>query len=90
MQLIILVIEAGFVYIGEAKPFKCPLLGKAIELTNAYNVHRFGTTEGLGELANVGRTATTVLNFSGAIIVPIGKILHYMPVEPKARESYGF
>lgn len=52
----IVVLQRGWVYIGR---FSKTADG-VCSLHNAYNIHRWGTTEGLGELVN-GVTNSTVL-----------------------------
>ena len=88
--LTIVVIESGFVYIGFPEAYDCPILGKALRLKMAYNIEIWGTSEGLGQLANVGKQKGTILRFTGSIICPVTKVLHFIPVEPKAAKTYGF
>ena len=90
MNTKIIVIESGFVYIGNAVPFECHLLGKAIQVQRAQNIERWGTSEGLGQLANVGKQTNTRLRFTGTITVPVSKILHLIDVEIEAAKSFGY
>ena len=89
-KLHIVVIESGFIYIGYPDTFDCPILGRSMILKMAHNIERWGTTDGLGQLANVGKQPDTRLRFTGTITIPITKILHLIYVEEKAAESYGF
>ena len=86
----IIVIESGFVYIGYPKAFECPVLGRSMLVVNSYNIRKWGTTKGLGQLANTGKTDETVVDFVGTITVPIGKVNHMITCLPKPIESFGY
>jgi hypothetical protein len=67
-DLIIAVMDRSWVFIG----FVTKLHDGRIRLDCCHNIHRWGTTEGLGELAVKGPLSDTVLNKSGPIYgVPI-------------------
>ncbi len=53
----ILVLQRGWIFVGRYEQH-----GSHVTLTNAFNVHRWGTSKGLGELAASGPLAATVLN----------------------------
>lgn len=61
---VIVVLEGGWVFAG----IMTKLDDKRIRLDSCYNVHRWGTTRGLGELALNGPMKDTVLNECESII----------------------
>jgi len=87
-MLHIIVIESGFVYIGEIEAYKCQFLGESLRIKNAYNIRRWGTSDGLGELANIGKKKETVLDFCGSVICPKNKVLYIIPVTDSAAKTY--
>jgi len=84
----IVVIESGFVYIGETMVENHEILGKVCRLKNASNIRVWGTTKGLGQLATQGKQPDTVLDYVGTVTVPVGKILHFMELTDTAKESF--
>jgi hypothetical protein len=62
-DLVIAVMDRGWVFIG----FITRLSNERIRLDNAYNIHRWGTTKGLGQLCVEGPQTETVLNEAGTI-----------------------
>lgn len=66
----IVVLDRGFVYVGEVKD-----AGDNLEITNAKNIRRWGTTKGLGELVN-GPTHNTVLDDVGTVLAPKRAVIH--------------
>lgn len=60
----ILVITSGFVLIGEVEPLESTYL-----VRNASIIRKWGTTEGLGEIALKGPTTSTVLDRCGTVEV---------------------
>ena len=61
----IAVVDRGFVYVGE-----CEHDGEWCIIKNAYNIRRWGTTKGLGELALNGPTGATELDVVGTVRIP--------------------
>jgi hypothetical protein len=61
----IAVVDRGFIYVGE-----CEHNGQWCVIKDASNVRRWGTTAGLGELAQNGPTKDTVLDATGTVRVP--------------------
>jgi hypothetical protein len=58
----ILIADRGWVYVGQ------PVLQKdQIIVSTAFNVRRWGTASGLGELALQGPTKETILDFYGVV-----------------------
>ena len=72
---VIAIATNGFVYIGEVEVDNVSHL----RLTDAYNIRKFGTTRGLGQIALEGPTRETVLDPCGIVelnqVAVIGKIL---------------
>ena len=58
----ILILQRGWVFVGELSRD-----GEEFVLSNAQNIHRWGTTDGLGQLALTGPTSTTVLKPAGTV-----------------------
>lgn len=53
----IVILQRGWVFVG-----KFSQEGSTCKLTSAYNIRTWGTTKGLGELADSGPTASTKLD----------------------------
>ena len=62
-DLIIAVMDRGWVFVG----FATLLADGEIRLDCAHNIHRWGTTKGLGELAVKGPLKETVLYEAGVV-----------------------
>ena len=58
----IVILQRGWIYIGEYSED-----GVECKLTNAKNIRRWGTTEGLGELATKGKQENTKLDEAGTV-----------------------
>lgn len=70
-SLQIVVLDRGFVYVGHVHP------GNGhIRIENAQNVRRWGTTRGLGELAERGPLPETKLDPAGTVIAPLHAVNH--------------
>lgn len=78
----IVVLDRGFVYIGRVKTdaFWC-------YLQDARNIRRWGTTQGLGQLAQTGPTSNTVLDPVGTLKAPMQSVISLIAVEEKAWET---
>lgn len=68
LQLAIL--DRGFIYVGEVKTNS-----EWCVITNARNVRRWGTKEGLGELALKGPLSDTQLDDTGTVLAPIKSLI---------------
>ena len=62
MNIKIAILQRGWVYIGRFSQE-----GSQCKLENAYNVRRWGTTEGLGQLAAEGKKEGTQLDKAGTV-----------------------
>ena len=71
----IAVLDRGFVYIGNVATD-----GEWCYIANAWNIRRWGTTRGLGELVN-GPLADTVLDRVGDVRMPMTTLQHLIVVE---------
>ena len=71
----IVVLDRGFVYIGYVKT-----AAGWVHITNAWNIRRWGTTEGLGQLVN-GPLSGTTLDRVGNVRVPDHALIHLIAVE---------
>jgi hypothetical protein len=88
MKLTIIVIESGFVYVGFPSVSNHEILGKVCILRDAKKIRVYGTTKGLGQLANIGTTKDTILDFDGVVTIPIIKILHFIEVQEEAARTF--
>lgn len=61
----IVIADRGWVWVG-----KVTVSGETLVIEEARNVRRWGTTRGLGELAENGPTESTRLDPVGRIVVP--------------------
>lgn len=69
----IVVLDRGFVYVGEVK-----FDGDFLHITKARNVRKWGTSKGLGEL-RTGPLRDTVLDTVGEVIAPMHSLIHLIP-----------
>ena len=72
------VIENGFVFVGMLKKE-----GKFYIISDAKNIRRWGTTQGLGELANNGPLSDTKLDDYGTIRVPMKSMIFTIDTDEK-------
>lgn len=56
-EIRIVILQRGWIFVGYFSKE-----GSTCKLTNAYNIRSWGTTKGLGELAESGTTSTTKLD----------------------------
>ena len=68
LQLVVL--DRGFVYVGEVTTD-----ADWCVIRSARNVRRWGTTEGLGQLALQGPLADTVLDATGTVRAPMRAVI---------------
>ena len=66
MKKHIVVLQAGFVFMGEWHP---ATKTQPAYITNAFNIRKWGTTAGLGEIALNGPTKDTVLDPCGTVVL---------------------
>ena len=76
----ICVLDRGFVYIGLAKMVQ---EGKVLQIRNAYCIRRWGTTAGLGQLAQQGKQQQTELDHAGIVRCAVGSVAHLIDVIPE-------
>jgi hypothetical protein len=62
--------DRGFVWVGDIERS-----GDCLLIHNAKNIRRWGTTRGIGELAN-GPTPSTVLDDQGEVCIPWHAVIH--------------
>ena len=74
----IVIADRGFVWVGNTE-----VDGEWCVITNASNIRRWGTTRGLGELAENGPTADTTLDPTGSVRIPIGSVVALIESEEK-------
>lgn len=67
----IAVLERGFVYVGDVARE-----GDFIVISNASNVRRWGTQNGLGQLASQGPQPQTKLDPAGKVRAPMATLIH--------------
>jgi hypothetical protein len=73
----IAVLDRGFVYVGNVEQE-----GDFLVIENAKNVRRWGTTAGLGQLANEGPQQNTRLDPAGTVRAPIRACIHLIDCNP--------
>lgn len=73
----IAVLDRGFVYVGQ-----CTLQDGVLVITGAHCIRRWGTTNGLGELASGGPTKRTVLDTVGTVRAPQASVIHLIDCTP--------
>jgi hypothetical protein len=69
----VVVIQSGWVVIGDIEPINSTPPGYAI--TNGSVIEKWGTTAGLGEIAIAGPTKNTVLREFGEGFIPTSSVL---------------
>jgi hypothetical protein len=67
----IAVLDRGFVYVG-----LCAVADGVLTITKAQNVLRWGTTNGLGQLAQSGPQTNTKLDNAGTVHAPLSSVVH--------------
>ena len=72
----IAILDRGFVYVGTVS-----VEGDWVLITDAKNVRRWGTTKGLGQLANDGPLKDTVLDPAGIVRVPLRALIGLIQCE---------
>lgn len=75
----IAVLDRGFVYVGA-----CHIQHGTLTITNAQNVRRWGTQNGLGELAMRGPQANTKLDAAGTVTAPLTALSHLIDCDTGA------
>jgi len=73
----ILVLQRGWLSVGE---YSCD--GEHITLKNSSTIRKWGTTRGLGQIANDGPTKDTVLDFDGETIVHVLSVIKQIKCDP--------
>ena len=66
----IVIADRGWVWVGKTRRE-----GDTVVIDEARTVRRWGTTRGLGQLANDGPTETTILDPVGRLIVPAKAVI---------------
>ena len=84
----IFILDGEFVYLGKGKKIDCPLLGNSILIEEAYNIRRWGTTKNIGQLATEGKQDETLLDYTGTITVPVGRILQVLEMTENAIKTF--
>lgn len=72
----IVVLDRGFVYVGD-----CDISGDWCVISNARNIRQWGTTKGLGELAQGGPTKSTALDSVGTVRAPMRAVISVIDTE---------
>ena len=79
----IAVLDRGFVYVG-----MCHVHHSVLVITAAQCVRRWGTQNGLGQLATSGPTAETKLDATGTIRAPLTALIHLIDCTPDAWPTF--
>ena len=65
-QINIVIAERGWIYVGRVSRD-----GDMVVIRDCYNIRRWGTTEGLGELARLGPRQDTLLDRYGTVRIHV-------------------
>jgi len=84
----IFILDAEFVYLGKGKKIDCPLLGNSILIEQAQNIRRWGTSKNIGQLATEGKQTKTILDYTGTITVPVGRVLQILEMTEQAKKTF--
>lgn len=79
----IVVLDKGFVYVGRVTTD-----GEWVHIANAHNIRRWGTTQGLGQLALSGPTTSTELDAVGTVKAPFHALQHLIAVTADAWKQF--
>ena len=72
-------LTSGFVYVGSVSQ-----ADGYIEITQAKNIRKWGTTNGLGQLAIQGPQKETILDETGTVRVPLHSLIFLLDCQEKA------
>lgn len=72
----IVILDRGFVYVGDVS-----IYGDWLLISDAKNVRRWGTTQGLGELAAKGPQPETKLDMGGSVKAPLRALIGLIKCE---------
>ena len=72
----IAVLDRGFVYVGT-----CTIADGFLTITSALNICRWGTSNGLGELAQKGPQSATRLDAAGTVTAPLSAVMHLLDTD---------
>lgn len=75
----ITVLDRGFVYVGHVT-----IDDGFATITGAQCVRRWGTSNGLGELAAKGPQPQTKLDAAGTVVAPLTALVHLIACDPTA------
>jgi len=78
-QIAVAVLTQGFVYVGEVTVNK-----DSVIIRRSAAVRRWGTTKGLGQLADSGPTKETQLDPAPDVYVPIHSLVHLISCSGEA------
>lgn len=78
-KLQIAVLDRGFVYVGQ-----CTIGDQGLTITEASCVRRWGSTGGLGELAQKGPQTNTKLDPAGTVHAPMSSVIHLIDCDATA------
>lgn len=72
----IVILDRGFVYVGDVS-----VDDDLVTIAAAQNVRRWGTTQGLGELAAKGPLKATALDPAGLVRAPMRAVIAFIACE---------
>ena len=75
-------------YVGIGERVLDKLLGDCVRITDCYNIRRWGTSAGLGELAIKGKLENTVLDKHPPITIRLEEIIHTIDVHDDVAKSF--
>ena len=75
----IAVLDRGFVYVGHVT-----IDDGFVTITGALCIRRWGTKNGLGELAAKGPQSATICDDAGTVVAPLTALIHLIACNPAA------
>ena len=73
----IVVLDRGWVFVGDVASDD-----RAVEITNALNIRRWGTSKGIGQLASEGKQPNTELDPAGTVRAPMTSVVAMIECDP--------
>ena len=75
----IVIADRGFIWVG-----KVTLKPDMVLIRDAKQVRRWGTTQGLGEIAKGGPTRSTILDPAGTVQLPLRAVIAFVECKESA------
>lgn len=80
----IVVLDRGFIYVGHVA-----IADGFATITQAQCIRRWGTQNGLGELASKGPQLNTKTDKAGTVVAPMTAVIHLIACDPAVWSALG-